>query len=119
MGMQIAGRIHKIKDTKQVTERFRVREFVLALREDSDYPQLVLFQLIGNRCDKLNDFRVNDQVSVEFDVRGREWTSPKGEVRYFNSLDVWEIQSEGAQAFPADEMPFGDPPPPSDDEMPF
>ena len=117
--MEIGGRIYKIEETKQITERFRKREFVLALEENSEYPQYVIFQFTGNRVDKLNDFKVGDEVKVDFSLRGREWTSPKGEIRYFNSLDVWDLMRLSDQQQPADDMPFGDAPPPSDDEMPF
>lgn len=119
MGIEIAGRIHKIEETKQITERFRKREFVLILEENSEYPQHVLFQMTGNRCDKLGDFKVGDEVRVDFSLRGREWTSPKdGVVKYFNSLDVWDLSRAGDQ-MPADDMPFGDAPPPDDEMTPF
>lgn len=118
MRMEIGGRIHKIEETKQITERFRKREFVLVLEENSEYPQYVLFQLTGNRCEKLDDFRDGDEVRLQFNLRGREWTSPKGEIRYFNSLDVWDLEPVGKQAS-VEEMPFGDAPPPGEDEMPF
>lgn len=41
---------------------------------------------------QLDDLRVGDEVRVEFSLRGREWRSPKGETKYFNSLDVWRIE---------------------------
>ena len=119
MGIEIAGRIHKIEEEKQITERFKKREFVLVLEENSEYPQYVLFQLTGNRCDKLSDFQVGDEVRVDFSLRGREWKSPKdGVVKYFNSLDVWDLSRMGDQ-MPADDMPFGDAPPPDDEMTPF
>ncbi len=119
MGIEIAGRIHKIEDEKQITERFKKREFVLILDENSEYPQHVLFQLTGNRCEKLSGFNVGDEVRVDFSLRGREWTSPKdGVVKYFNSLDVWDLSRAGDQ-MPADDMPFGDAPPPDDEMTPF
>ena len=29
---------------------------------------------------------------MTFNIRGREWTSPQGEVKYFNSLDAWRVE---------------------------
>jgi hypothetical protein len=117
--MQTTGRIHALFDAKQVTERFRKREFVLELNDNPRYPQYVLFQLTGDRCEKLDGFEVGNEVSVEFSLRGREWKSPKGEIKYFNSLDVWTLDrlGEGAGAAPGD--PFDEPPPPTDDDVPF
>ena len=120
MGMEITGRLYKKLDAQQVTDRFRKRELVLELTDNPRYPQLVLFQLTGDRCEQLDDFEVGDAVRVEFSLRGREWTSPKGDVKYFNSLDVWTLARVGTGAEGDDRAHSGDePPPPSDDDMPF
>jgi hypothetical protein len=99
-----------------VTERFTKREFVLELT--GRYPQFVLFQLTGRHCSDLEGFTVGDSVRVEFSLRGREWTSRQGEVKYFNSLDVSKLERVDA---PKVDAP---PPPPTaaamdDDEPPF
>ena len=118
MNMQIQGKIHAAFDAEQVTQRFRKREFVLELEGESRYPQYVMFQFTGDRCEMLDGFAKGEEVKVEFSLRGREWTSPKGDVRYFNSLDVWDLSRMGDQ-MPADDMPFGDAPPPDDEMTPF
>lgn len=97
MNMQVQGRIHTAFPAEQVTQRFKKREFVLELDATSRYPQLVIFQLTGDRCDSLDDFKVDDVVSVEFSLRGREWKSPKGDTRFFNSLEVWSIGRAGEE----------------------
>ncbi|HUR26728.1 MAG TPA: DUF3127 domain-containing protein, partial [Planctomycetota bacterium] len=92
MGIETTGKLHTIFDTKQVSERFSKREFVIELADNPKYPQTVIFQLTGDRCAQLDDLRVGDEVRIEFSLRGREWRSPSGEVKYFNSLDVWKIE---------------------------
>ncbi|MEZ4281679.1 MAG: DUF3127 domain-containing protein [Myxococcota bacterium] len=127
--MQVQGRIHTAFAEAQVTQRFKKREFVLELDAASRYPQLVLFQLTGDRCAVLDDFGAGDTVNVEFSLRGREWKSPKGETRYFNSLEVWSIERAGEEGEPrsaggasggrasrSDDEP---PPHTDDDEIPF
>ena len=96
MGMEAIGKLHTIYETKQVSERFTKREFVVELADNPKYPQVVLFQLTGDRVSQLDDMKVGDQVRIEFSLRGREWRSPKGEVKYFNSLDVWKIEAAHA-----------------------
>ena len=133
MNMQVQGRIHTAFPAEQVTQRFKKREFVLELEAASRYPQLVIFQLTGDRCAALDDYAAGDTVAVEFSLRGREWKSPKGETRYFNSLEVWSIERAGdeqeksAGRKSADGGPAGrsgrsedEPPPHTDeDEIPF
>ena len=119
MAIEATGKMYKIFETKQITERFTKREFVMEV-EDGKYPQHVIFQMTGDRCGNLDSFNEGDEVKVEFNLRGREWTSPKGEVRYFNSLDVWEIARGAAAAQTGDEPPLPDGPPPGFDvDVPF
>jgi len=92
MAMEATGRLHTIFDTKQVSERFAKREFVVEMSDNPKYPQTVLFQLTGDRCAQLDGLNVGDTVAIEFSLRGREWRSPSGEVKYFNSLDVWRVE---------------------------
>ena len=46
MGFEVSGKLHTKFEAKQITERFRKREFVIEI-EDGRYSQLVLFQLTG------------------------------------------------------------------------
>jgi len=117
MGFETTGKIHTLFETKQVTERFRKREFVVELADNPRYPQHVLFQMTGDRCEGLDGFSVGDEIRVEFSLRGREWKSPSGDVKFFNSLDVWKVEKSGSGGGP-EEPPFPEEPPPFDD-VPF
>ncbi len=119
MGIHQTGKLYKKFDAQQITERFRKQEFVIQLEPNSRYPQFVSFQLTGDRCGQIDEFQVGDEISVEFTLRGREWTSPKGEVKYFNSLEVWSIEGQKGQAPVDDFAPPGEPPPEIDDDVPF
>lgn len=85
----------KVKgETVQVSDKFRKRSFVL---DDgaSSYPQTPEFQLTQDRVELLNDINIGDEIEVTFAVKGREWKNPQGEVKYFNSLDVFRISKTG------------------------
>ena len=92
---KLSGTLKVKNDTVQVSEKFSKREFVLT-DASSMYPQDILFQLTQDKCNLLDAVNVNDQIEVSFNLRGREWTSPQGEVRYFNTLDAWRIEKVGA-----------------------
>ena len=99
--------ILKVKsDTQQVSEKFKKREFVVT-DASGMYPKDILFQLTQERTEQLDPVGVNDTINVSFNLRGREWTSPTGEVKYFNSLDVWKIEkmTGGAAPTPSDMAP--------------
>jgi hypothetical protein len=91
---KLTGTIKVINDTQQVTEKFAKREFVVT-ESSSMYPQDIMFQATQDKCAILDGFKAQDQVEVSFNLRGREWTSPQGEVKYFNTLEAWRIEKVG------------------------
>lgn len=99
---KIQGIVKVVNSTVQVSEKFSKREFVLT-DNSSMYPQDILFQLTQDKCALLDGIQVNDQLEVSFNLKGREWTSPQGEVKYFNTLEAWRIDKQGTQgAMPSD-----------------
>lgn len=92
---KLSGTLKVKNDTVQVSEKFSKREFVLN-DASSMYPQDILFQLTQDKCSLLDAVNIGEQIEVSFNLRGREWTSPSGEVRYFNTLDAWRIEKVGA-----------------------
>lgn len=93
MSMSVQGKLHKKFETKQISATFRKREFVIEYATNPMYPQYVSFQLIQDKVDLLEPFQEGQMITVDFDLRGREWTSPQGEIKYFNSLDAWRVNA--------------------------
>jgi hypothetical protein len=89
--MDITGILKLKTEAQQVSDKFRKREFVLT-DNSSQYPQHISFQLTQDKCSLLDQYKVGDELKVHFNLRGREWTSPKGEVKYFNTLEAWRIE---------------------------
>jgi len=86
---EVKGTIKAIKKTQVVSEKYRKREFVLTTEDK--YPQDVLFQLSQDNCDLVDIFKVGDKVTLAYNLRGIEWVSPKGETKWFNTLEVWKM----------------------------
>jgi hypothetical protein len=98
--MEISGKILEIMNTVQIKETFRKREFVVEHAPNPQYPSPIMFEMVQDRCEQLDGFNVNDQVTVHFDLRGRRWQSPDGRVKYFNTLQAWRLDA-AAPAGPA------------------
>ena len=92
---KLAGTVKVLSNTVQVSEKFSKREFVIT-DTSGMYPQDIMFQSTQDKCSLLDAFQQGDQVEVSFNLRGREWTSPQGEVKYFNTLEAWRIEKVGA-----------------------
>ncbi|CAN5580483.1 hypothetical protein BH11BAC1_BH11BAC1_15160 [soil metagenome] len=95
MSLQVKGKL-KLKSNEQVvSDRFRKREFVLT-DDSSQYPQHISFQLTQDKCSLIDAINPGDEITVSFNLRGREWKSPQGEIKYFNSLEAWKIDKGAA-----------------------
>ncbi len=93
--MEITGILKMKTDTQQVSEKFKKRDFVLT-ENSSQYPQHISLQLTQDKCDLMDKFKVGDELKASINLKGREWTNPKGEVKYFNTIEAWKIEKLGA-----------------------
>ena len=90
MAFQVDGKLHKIFNTEQKSEKFRAREFVIEI-VDGNYTQMIKFQLTQDKCEMIEEHKEGDEITVHFNLRGREWNE-----RFFTNLDAWRIESAGA-----------------------
>jgi hypothetical protein len=90
--MELTGKLKVKRDTQVVSDKFQKREFVLT-DESSQYPQDILFQLSQDKVTLIDKVNEGEIITAHFNLRGREWTNPQGEVKYFNTLDVWRVES--------------------------
>lgn len=99
MSLEVTGKLYVKYDAQQVSDKFKKREFVL--KDDStQYTQYILLQLTQDKCDLIDKFQIEDEIKVSINLRGREWKSPQGETKYFNTLEAWRVEkavTNGAQ----------------------
>lgn len=88
--MEVIGKIKVINPTQDVSDSFKKRELVVTT--DEQYPQHILIEFTQTKVDDLNSFQVGEQVKVSINLRGREWVNPRGEAKYFNSIQGWRIE---------------------------
>ncbi len=92
MSFETIGRVHKVYDTEtKGTNGFQAREFVIEI--SGMYPQFVKFQLTQDRCALMDNYAVDQNIKVYFDLRGREWNE-----KYFTNLNAWKIEAAQAGA---------------------
>ena len=89
--MEIQGRIKQIFPSQVIGQNgFEKRDLVIVTEEN--YPQTIIIQFTQQRCDLLNNLQVGQNVKVYINIKGREWTNPQGETKYFNTIEGWKIE---------------------------
>src|SRR3990167_5507933 len=103
--MEFTGQIKRIGQTQIVSDKFSKREFTVVDKPESEYPQILQFELHKDRCDIIDSFKPGDVVRVSYNLKGREWTNPEGEIKTFNTLQAWAIvKLTEAKAQPMDDF---------------
>lgn len=129
MAFEVEGKLHRLFATEQKSASFQTREFVLEI-PDGNYPQLIKFQAVQERCAMMDSYQEGERIKVSFDLRGREWNG-----KYLTNLNAWRIERAGeegatttqektssAEQFPADPFPNYNEAPPATgnfDDLPF
>ena len=107
MNYKLNGTIKVIEDEQQFDSGFTKREFVVTT--EGDYPQDVKFELIKDKTSVLDNYKVGQDVEVDFNLKGNEWNG-----KYFVNLQAWKLTSQGGsstQASPkaggeVDDLPY-------------
>ena len=88
--MELQGTVKKIGETQTFASGFQKRELVLLTEEQ--YPQPIQIDFLSDKIDLLNNVSEGENVKIGINIRGKEWTNPQGEVKYFNSITGWRIE---------------------------
>ena len=88
--MELQGTVKKIGETQTFTSGFQKKELVLLTEEQ--YPQPIQIDFLSDKIDLLNNVSEGETVKLGINIRGREWTNPQGEVKYFNSITAWRLE---------------------------
>lgn len=92
MSLELTGTIKAISETQTFASGFQKAELVLVTEEQ--YPQPINIEFLQDKIHILDPVKVGDTVMIGINIRGREWTSPQGEVKYFNSIVGWRIEKK-------------------------
>ena len=89
--IQVTGEIVEIYDVKIISDNFKKREFILKHAPNPEYPDFLKLEVVQNKTDLLDKYKVGDNVQVDLNLKGKRWEKGK-ESGYFNSLQAWRIQ---------------------------
>lgn len=128
--MELQGTVKKLFETQTFTSGFQKREMIILTQEQ--YPQPISIEFLSDKISLLDNVSEGENVKIGINIRGREWTNPQGEVKYFNSITAWKLEkvfdsgsaAEPTSATPAPQSPSasssnGNPFDDEEDDLPF
>lgn len=112
MNFEITGKLIEKNDEVQVNDRFKKREFVLEVVENS-FVEQIKFQLTQDKTSLVESYGIGDELKVSFNIKGNKWKDT-----YFVNLQAWRIEYGSASSGSAgNEPPAFDVPPPGIDDF--
>ncbi|WP_269542632.1 DUF3127 domain-containing protein [Cerasicoccus fimbriatus] len=97
---ELTGKVKLVMEEQTFGSGFNKREFVVTTAEEK-YPQDIKFETVKDKTSLLDGVSEGDEVTVSFDVRGREW---KG--NYYVNLNAWKIVAGSGSKGGSDEPPL-------------
>jgi single-strand DNA-binding protein len=107
------GTVVQVTPLQTISDKFRKQDFTIKTF-DEKFPQFLTFQVVNDKCDLVRNLNAGDVVEVSYNLRGREWTSPEGVTKYFNTVEAWSI-SLSSQPVQTTQAPSNE----NDDDLPF
>lgn len=124
---KVIGKVHKILELETFSSGFQKQSLVI--ETIGDYPQKIIIEFLKDKIELLDNLKLGEEIEISYNLNGREWTNPQGEVKYFNSITGWRVEAAGEQspskkiptataseAFPEKSNPFAED---EDDTLPF
>ena len=100
--MTITGTVHHIGQTEVISEKFSKRLLVVATEDK--FNNLAPIEFTKEKTGLLDGLRIGQNVSVEANVGGREYSG-----KYYPSITGWKLtagQSAPVEDIDADMLPF-------------
>ena len=89
------GIVHNVGATNQVSVKFKKREVVLT-DGATEYPQYIPFTFVQDKCSLADSLIEGQEVEFSFSLKGREWTSPQGDVKFFCTIEAFNVSGATA-----------------------
>lgn len=100
MSFEISGKLVVKHDVQEITAKFKKREFVIEVKDNSgnfEFIDYIKFQLTQDKCTLIDGINTGEDLKVSFNLRGRKWEKD-GNISYFTNLEAWRIEKLGSSA---------------------
>jgi len=88
----------KCKFYKQlpIVERsnWKSRKVWVITEDNPDYPQTIEIEVSQDKINLFDSVKDGQSLTLQLNLKGREWTNPQGEVKVFNTLSCWKLSKE-------------------------
>jgi len=120
----VCGSIVFVDETRTYGSNGFQKRLVVLTQNRGKYDNYIPVEFLGDMCGRADCLSLGGEVTVEYKINGRKWTSPEtGEDKYFVNLEVVNLEVAGVVDHEGDhlmaESMSNEPNSSTDDEIPF
>jgi single-strand DNA-binding protein len=99
----ITGSLCEVYNVRNITDRFRKRDFVIVVDDTQNMKgytneQFIKFQLEQSKVLEIDSFKIGDEITVTFDIRGNKTETGQ----YFTNLRAIRVEKADSFCSPAE-----------------
>lgn len=113
MNVVFQGVVKRITDAVRVSDNYEKLSIHLECKE-GEYTNVYEIEVANKVIPQAQKITEGEEVVITANLKGREWTNKQGEVKAFNSISAWKIESTGAKPKAKKALPNVE-----DDDIPF
>jgi hypothetical protein len=87
--IKIKGKVRQVLEVEQISDKFSKRSFVMT--DNAEFQNVYLITCVNKSIKLLDSVTPGSEITAEVIVKGREWTSPQGVIKYFTTLECYDI----------------------------
>jgi single-strand DNA-binding protein len=91
--LSITGVVSKKSEKANVGQTYE-SQLLIVTTEDETYPQDYPVEMQKNTFQYLDEINEGDKVEINVNVRGKKWTNPQGEDKYFVTLAGYRVSKK-------------------------
>jgi hypothetical protein len=89
--MQVKGTVEHIGEV-EVNGTFSKQNLIVLV--SGQYPQSINIEFQQGNLAKLESIQLNQEVTVDIELRGRKWTDPQGVDKWFNTIVGYKVGAD-------------------------
>ena len=103
--MQVQGKVVRVTPIQEISDFFKKCEVHVVTNEQ--YPQTIPVQFVNDKCDAAQNIKEGVQITIDVNLRGKEYTNKEGKIGVFLSVDGWKFKIEETIAdSEVDDLPY-------------
>ena len=92
--MEIKGIVVQVNPTQTVGANNFKKATMWIETIGEQYPQTLEIEFVKEKADEIQSVASGSEITIQINLKGRQWTNPQGETKVFNTIQGWKYDAK-------------------------